>query len=99
MKVSVSRSFSHKIQLVKFENYIEPGCAVSIEFNIPDNAKEELVMQDVKQMSDRLDEFVRGEVEHTITIFRPAVLPIHGKSEAEKKDISKTEAEFEAGDG
>lgn len=89
MKITITRSFSKKVQLRQFEP-IDVFCSISSEH-------EEGTVTSTRDMSRQLDEFCREEVDKTLAIIRPPMKDDVGKGKNEKKEIAKTESELDAG--
>lgn len=92
MKIVITRSFSKKIQLKEYEP-VESFCALTMELDL-----EALQLRKVAGISEELDTVCQAEVEKTLAaILRPPIKPIVGKSKLEVRDITKDEAEHDAG--
>lgn len=59
--MKITRSFSHKHQIKKFEDYVEAFCAAEMEVE----------PEEMGKASQTLDEFVRAEVKKTIKSLTP----------------------------
>ena|ERR1700685_3116292 len=98
MKITITRSFSKKIQLKQFEP-IDSFCAAQIEFDTDEiDYKDQSVttfVQIMKQHSLDLDLFCRAEVETTLAKIRGP--KEQGKSPTERKEDAKASAEQDAG--
>ncbi len=72
MKITISRSFSKKIQLRQFEP-IDSFCGAQAEMDFPDDAfkEEELFKKTIEMQSMGLDKFCRDEVEKTLKLVAP----------------------------
>jgi hypothetical protein len=95
MKITVTRSFSKKVQLKQFEP-VDSFCGATIEFDsgddvgisVTDKAKMEAV-------STLLDTLCRAEVETTLAKIRGP--KEQGKSPTERREDAKASAEHDAG--
>jgi len=93
MKVTVSRSFSKKIQLKQFEP-IDSFCAVQMEREFDEQGDPELMGRAMILMSETADQLCRDEVEKTLHKIRPSLIPkTGGKVDKEKARESSEESD------
>jgi hypothetical protein len=91
MKITITRSFSRTKQIAAFEP-INVFCSAAMEMEGDDGDK--TAMAAMKIMAEKLDEFVRFEVEKTIDAeLAKRKSPDHQKIQ----DSAKAEAEHDAG--
>lgn len=99
MKITITRSFSKKIQVRQFEP-VDAFCAVTIEGDLDEPVGKTIAISNTEWMqktSEAADRFCREEVQRTLEIVKPELKPVKGKSKAEMRDVTNTEAELDLG--
>lgn len=98
MKISITRSYSKKVQLRQFEP-VDSFCAATVEREMPDPLTKEDSAEHTAWMektSAALDQLCRKEVDKTLAILRPAMKAVTGKGSGEQKETAKESADLDA---